>query len=167
MKLYVFPVRHAVRHAEMLQRVASKRPAFWPVSWAAEPWFVWGTRYRYRRAERVARTRAAGREIREGMIILNPARGCRAKAKRRRRCQQAGIHPPGECEPMRIPLRLCAFARHPLLPSPDLGLFPCRRGGHCGICGRGYRRGLQFDRSVADSIDDHVALNPDSTGTVL
>jgi hypothetical protein len=45
-----------------------------------------------------------------------------AKARRRSRCQQAGIHPPGECEPMRIPLRLCAFARHPLLPSPDLGL---------------------------------------------
>ena len=44
-----------------------------------------------------------------------------AKAQRRSRYQQARIHPPGECEPMRISLRLCAFARHPLLPSPDLG----------------------------------------------
>ena len=33
-----------------------------------------------------------------------------AKAQRRSRCQQAGIHPPGECEPMRIPLRLCVSA---------------------------------------------------------
>ena len=70
MKLYVFPVRHA----EMLQRVASKRPAFWPVSWAAEPWFVCGTRHRYRRAERVASTREAGREIREGIISLPAGR---------------------------------------------------------------------------------------------
>ena len=45
-----------------------------------------------------------------------------AKALRTSRCQQAVILPPGECEPMRISLRLCAFARHPLLPSPDLGL---------------------------------------------
>jgi len=44
-----------------------------------------------------------------------------AKAQRRSRCQQAVILPPGECEPMRISLRLCAFARHPLLPSQDLG----------------------------------------------
>ena len=57
----------------------------------------------------------------ENLRIKNPAMGCRAKAQRRSRCQQAGIHPPGECEPMRFSLRLCAFARHLLLPSPDLG----------------------------------------------
>jgi hypothetical protein len=44
-----------------------------------------------------------------------------AKAQRRNRYRQAGIHPPGECEPMRISLRLCAFAQHPLLSSQDLG----------------------------------------------
>ena len=44
-----------------------------------------------------------------------------AKAQRRSRCRQAGVHPPGECETKRIFLRLCAFVRPPLLPSPDLG----------------------------------------------
>ncbi len=58
---------------------------------------------------------------------LNPAMGCRAKTQRRSRCRQAGIHPPGECEPMLISLRLCAFARHPLLPSPDFGLWLAMR----------------------------------------
>ena len=51
-----------------------------------------------------------------------------AKALRIGRHQQAVILPPGECEPMRISLRLCVFARHPLLPSPDLGLLNC--SGH-------------------------------------
>ena len=55
---------------------------------------------------------------------------------------------------MRISLRLCVFARHPLLPSPDLGLLNCsghrvellplparprqpveNYAGHCGCAG--------------------------------